>query len=247
MPITILIMVCAHVDILSIERCNPNLILLGHLLLVMLVLRYSLKLFGGLVGLIDDGSQFFHIHRTIVVHAVLIGTEVLDQIHKHLGLGFFQLLLTHEVAIGITRSHDTILTEECVIETLVFLIILTLLQDTLDERLVGFLIHLGMVQHLLQQSQGRLHILVQTTQVDGDDILPDICIETTSQLIELLLDLSSRQLVSTQEIQIFCRHVITLVCTLAKLITERQLEQSVLFILHIIQRQTFFTFFPFYL
>ena len=190
-------MVRAHVDVLGIERCNPNLILISLLLYVVVVLRHSLKFLCSLVGLVDDSCQFLHTQRTVIVHTVFVSTEVLNEIDKYLRIGILQLLLAHDVAVRITSTIDTIFAERRIIVTLILLGILTTLQDSLYQSIVSCFIYLGMIHHILKQRQSGLHVLIQTTETDGDHIIPNHSRETASHLIELLLYLGSGQLVGT--------------------------------------------------
>ena len=190
-------MISTHVDVLGFIRCNPHLVLVGLLLHIIFVMRHWLEFIGCRMCLIDDGRQVADIHRAIIVHAVLVLTEGLHQIHKHLRIGILELLLTHDVAIRIARAIDAILTEREVVIALILLSIGTTLQDSIYQSIVSLLIHLGIGHQILEQLQSRLHILVQAAETDGNRIVPYQTRETAGQLIELLLDLSGSHLIRT--------------------------------------------------
>ena len=54
-PVALLIMVGAHVDVLGIEGSNPHFVLVGLLLHIVVGLGHSLEFLGCLVTLVDDG------------------------------------------------------------------------------------------------------------------------------------------------------------------------------------------------
>ena len=92
-------------------------------------------------------------------------------------------------------------------------------------------------------------MLTQTRERDVQVVGIHIHAVTAGEVIELLLDLSSRQILGTHHIEIVAHHIIAVVVLMTELIAEGQGKQAVSRILHIEQRQAlyFFTFYPFYL
>ena len=169
---------------------------------------------------------------------MLIVAKTLHKVDQHLRISLLQLLGSHHITSAVTLTIDTIGKQSGEVATLVLLGILTILQHLLHHLLVGILVHLGMLQQILHQLKGGLHILTQTIEVDIGFIVTYTHVDITCQLIELLLQLRRTQLVSTQQVEVISSRTIAIVSTLSEVETVRELEEPVGVVLHIHQGQS---------
>ena len=107
-----------------------------------------------------------------------------------------QLLGCQGIAIGIVRAIETILCQIGKVVLLVEFVISTLFLTYSNILLPGFIVDLGMLQHIFKQRECLRHILTQSIEVHGDGTGVDRNIVVAGQLIELLLDLLRCKLVS---------------------------------------------------
>ena len=113
-------------------------------------------------------GQFVLCRRTVIQYGVLKLAEVLQRVEQFLRVGLCQLLCCECMTIGVVGAVDAIVIEVLEVGLLVELIIHTSLLANGDILLIGIVIHLSMLHHMLEQSQRLRHVLVKTTEADGD-------------------------------------------------------------------------------
>ena len=93
------------------------------------------------------------------------------------------------------------------------------------------------MQHILQQFQGCRHVLAESRERDVQVIAIDADVIVAGQLIELLLDIGSRQLLGTYVLKIVGGDIVTVVILMTEVETKHEIEQLVVGILLIQEGQ----------
>ena len=88
-----------------------------------------------------------------------------------------------------------------------------------------------MVEHILQQLQGCRHVLVESAECDVQVVAIDVDAVVAGQLVELLFDIGSRQLVGAYIVEIVAGNGIAVVVLMAEVIAEDQREEVVVGVL----------------
>ena len=236
------VVIHTHIYILGIVGGYQHLVICRRNLKIGFVLWYCSQLLGRDMRLFDKSCNLLFFHRAIVDHLVCVVGKPFQQIGEQLGISLFQRLFTHHVTITVALTRDGIGIQIGETSALTLLRIITAFQNQLHHLVVSLPVSLGMLQQILQKSKCLRHVLMQARQADGDILRTDIHTPVASQLIELLTEISSRHLVCAQIFDIISCDIVAVVCTLSEIIVEHQIEEAILLVLHVIERQIFFGF-----
>ena len=179
----------------------------------------------------DALVKFILRERTIIEDLMLVLVDVLQEVEQFLRIGFLQLLSRHIVAKGIVLAVHSVLPKHSEATALLRLLVLTVLQDEPYHLLVSILVNLRIVEQVFEQSECLGHILAETAETNGDGICIHADGIVASHLVELLLNLSRREFVRAEIVDVACCHVVAVVVFLTELIAELQVEEFVLLIL----------------